>query len=339
MGGNHGLKGSTQPHPRTCGCSAAPKREPDFAACGAQPLVGCWASARKRSTSGGPTSVAEVVASGLCIGCGLCEAVTEQRVTMRPTASGSLRPAPIDGFTTEEEATILAACPGTTASPRSDLDVPVDPVWGRISDIRLAWAGDPDIRFQAATGGALTALGIHLLDSGQAAFVLHVGPDPDAPMRSRWVISETSASVRANTGSWYGPTAPLAGLGQALDRGQPFAIIAKPCDLGAVHAFARTDPRVDELVVARLTMVCGGQSRFVHKHLRNHRTNSQNRKGRSDHAYGLRVFRQTDHLRLVVSPIDPSDRPQRRPNQTHFERSSRCGLHVSANQRRWRHRI
>ncbi len=207
-------------------------------------------------------SVAEIVASGLCIGCGLCEAVTEQRVSMRLTDSGSLRPAPIDGFSPEEETAILAACPGTTASPRSDLDVPADPVWGRVGDIRYAWAGHPDVRFEAATGGVLTALGMHLLDSGQAAFVLHVGADPSAPMRSRWVISETSASVRANAGSWYGPTAPLAGLGKALDRGQPFAIIAKPCDLGAVHAYARTDKRVDDLVVARLTMVCGGQSRF-----------------------------------------------------------------------------
>ncbi len=207
-------------------------------------------------------SIAEVVASGLCIGCGLCETVTEQRVQMRPTAAGSLRPAPLDGFSANEEAQLLAACPGTVASPRSDLDVEPDDVWGRVSDVRLAWAGDPDVRFRAATGGVLTALGMHLLDSGQAAFVLHVGTDPDAPMRSRWVMSESSAEVLTNAGSWYGPTAPLAGLGPALDLGEPFAVIAKPCDLGALHAYASIDPRVNELVVARLTMVCGGQSRF-----------------------------------------------------------------------------
>ena len=208
------------------------------------------------------SSIAEVVASGLCIGCGLCETVTEQRVRMTTTAAGSLRPLPVDGFTAEEEAQLLAACPGTTASARSDLDIEPDEVWGRVSDMRFAWAGDPHVRFTAATGGVLTALGMHLLESEQAAFVLHVGADPDAPMRSRWVISETPAEVLANTGSWYGPTAPLAGLGPALDRGQPFAVIAKPCDLGALHAYSSIDERVDELVVARLTMVCGGQSRF-----------------------------------------------------------------------------
>ena len=108
----------------------------------------------------------------------------------------------------------------------------------------------------------LTALGMHALDTGRVEFVLHVGADPQQPMRSRWVISETPESVRANTASRYGPTAPLAGLGAALDRGRPFAIIAKPCDLGAVHALSRTDRRVDELCVLRLALVCGGQSRL-----------------------------------------------------------------------------
>ena len=208
-------------------------------------------------------SVAEVVNNGLCIGCGLCESVTEQRVTMRTNTAGSLRPFPLDGFSPAEEATILASCPGTNATVRSDLDdVAVDDIWGRVSDMAYAWAGNPDVRFEAATGGVLTALGMHVLESGQAAFVLHVGADPEQPMRSRWVISENPEQVRANTGSWYGPTAPLAGLETALGRGEPFAIIAKPCDLGAVHLHSANDPRIDELVVARLTMVCGGQSRF-----------------------------------------------------------------------------
>jgi len=207
-------------------------------------------------------SIAEVVANGLCVGCGLCEAVTNHRVTMRMSEAGGLRPTPVDGFSPVEEAAALAACPGTVAAARSESGMTDDDIWGRFTDMRYAWAGDPTVRFEAATGGVLTALGAHLLVSGVAMFVLHVGADPDAPTRSRWVVSESPEQVRANTGSWYGPAAPLAGLCEALDRREPFAIIAKPCDLGAVYAFAAVDPRVDEFCVARLTMVCGGQSRL-----------------------------------------------------------------------------
>lgn len=207
-------------------------------------------------------SVSEVVGNGLCIGCGLCEAVTGGRVAMAMTAAGSLRPQPSDGFTPDEEAQILSACPGVVAPARPLTETNLDPVWGAHSKMRYAWAANPEVRFEGATGGVLTALGMHLVESGKAAFVLHVAADPDQPMRSTWVMSESPCEVRARSGSRYGPTAPLAGLMTALERSQPFAIIAKPCDLGAVHALSKTDPRIDALCVARLVMVCGGQSRL-----------------------------------------------------------------------------
>lgn len=182
---------------------------------------------------------------------------------MTMTERGTLRPHPLSALRPDDEAAILTACPGTVAETRAEATTPVDPIWGPMSSMRLAWAGDPGVRHRAASGGALTALGVHLLRTGQAAFVLHVGPDPQRPMRSRWVISDTPDQVLANTGSRYGPTSPLAGLADALDRDEPFAVIAKPCDLGAIHRYERVDARVAELCVARLALVCGGQSRLT----------------------------------------------------------------------------
>ncbi len=215
--------------------------------------------------SGTTRSIAEVVANDLCIGCGLCEAVTDGRVTMTMTEAGSLRPSPVAAITADEDRVLTAACPGVLAPVRVEGggSVDVDPIWGGYRSMVMAWAGEPDVRFQAATGGVLTALGRHLLAAGQVASVLHVGADPDVPTRSRWVMSRSPDEVLANTGSRYGPTAPLAGFVAALDRGEPFALIAKPCDLGAVHAHADSDSRVDELCRFRLAMVCGGQSRLT----------------------------------------------------------------------------
>lgn len=206
-------------------------------------------------------SISEVVTNGLCIGCGLCEAVTNGRIKMEMTDYGSLRPTPVDRFTAEEEGQLLQACPGIVTEPRIQTDVYADPIWGAYSSMRYAWAGDADLRFRAATGGVLTALGVHLLKSGKAKFVLHVGVDPERPMRNRWVMSESVADVITNSGSRYSPTSPLAGLKIALDRNEPFAVIAKPCDVGAIHRFSKVDSRIDELCIARLVMVCGGQSR------------------------------------------------------------------------------
>ena len=186
---------------------------------------------------------------------------------MQMTKDGTLRPLSVDEFNVDEEAQVLKICPGVIAEPRTEPGLEIDDIWGAYASASFAWAGDPDIRFRAATGGVLTALGVHLLKSGKARFIYHACADPDAPMRSRWVISETPEEVVARAGSRYGPTHALAGLVEALDREQPFAIIVKPCELGAIHQLAKTDPRIDQYCVARLTMVCGGQSKLTKSRL------------------------------------------------------------------------
>jgi coenzyme F420 hydrogenase subunit beta len=207
-------------------------------------------------------SIAEVVTSGLCIGCGLCEAVTEGRVKMVEKQSGSIRPSPLNEFSADEEALLLNTCPGVKVEPRNKNMPYNNTVWGNYSELAYAWAGNADIRFRAATGGVLTALAVHLIKAKQVSFVLHIGADLERPMRNRWLMSDTTEAVIANAGSRYGPVAPLAGFIKALDRNQPFAIVAKPCDLNAVAAFAKSDPRVDKLCLYRLAMVCGGQSKL-----------------------------------------------------------------------------
>ena len=81
-------------------------------------------------------------------------------------------------------------------------------------------------------------------------------------MRSRCSFSTTAAEVISSSISRYGPTSPLVDFEQALNRNQPFALIAKPCDLNAIAALAKLDERVDRLCRYRLCMVCGGQSRL-----------------------------------------------------------------------------
>jgi len=66
--------------------------------------------------------------------------------------------------------------------------------------------------------------------------------------------------VLSRAGSRYGPSDTLAGLRAALDRDAPFAVVAKPCDAGALRALARKDAQLARNMVAVLVMVCGGAS-------------------------------------------------------------------------------
>lgn len=203
-----------------------------------------------------PRSVSEIIENGLCIGCGLCAAMGPYEMVYTP--EGRLRPrrtgAPGD------DVAILNACPGAIAKPNAEQGALHDAIWGSFNRIETAWAGETEVRYRGATGGVLTALGMHLLRSGTVRFILHCAADPERPMRSRWFISDTPEDVLARAGSRYGPSDTLAGLEAVLALDAPFAVIAKPCDAGAVQARAEEDPRISKNLKVVLVMVCGGAS-------------------------------------------------------------------------------
>jgi coenzyme F420 hydrogenase subunit beta len=91
-------------------------------------------------------------------------------------------------------------------------------------------------------------------------FVLHVAASKREPMRTEARLSFDAASVLEGAGSRYGPAAPLSDFRALLDRGEPFALIAKPCDVGAVRNLARIDARVGQYLRYALTFACGGAS-------------------------------------------------------------------------------
>jgi len=215
-----------------------------------------------------PASLQSIVADGLCMGCGLCQSIAGiDRVRLEMHGERGERPvvlAPLDAATL---GAINTACPGihcagvdpTTTSP----EVAIDPLWGPTIWMATGHATDEAVRFHASSGGALSALGKFLLDSGEVEFILHVAASRDAPLRSAAHLSFTTTQVMEASGSRYGPAAPLVDFKAVLDRGRPFAFIGKPCDISAIRNYAELDPRVDKLLRYTLNFFCGGVSEFA----------------------------------------------------------------------------
>ena len=145
-----------------------------------------------------PLTLGEIVEGGLCIGCGLCQSLAgADKIEIVLTPEGRERPVarqPLDEPTLER---INAVCPGTrvagaeSANPRAMHDV----VWGPAQHLAVGYAGDPEVRYRASTGGILTALGQFLLASGRAKFILHVAASGKEPMRTKRALSFDAASV------------------------------------------------------------------------------------------------------------------------------------------------
>ena len=125
-----------------------------------------------------PRTLREIVENGLCLGCGLCQSVAgKARVEMAwVDPPGRLRPRirqPLDEAT---EQTILRSCPGVLLDEpieahRHGSEVHEDAAFGPWIRLWKGHASDPHIHHMASSGGALTALGVYLIDTGQVTFV------------------------------------------------------------------------------------------------------------------------------------------------------------------------
>ncbi len=213
----------------------------------------------------------EMVAQGLCIGCGLCKSLAGPgNIAMVMNAEGGERPV-VTGSVDEPALRLInAVCPGIHVegyvherSTEAALEGPeLHPIWGPTRFMGTGHASDPDVRFHASSGGALSALGLYLLSSGRVDFILHVAASRQQPTRTVDHLSFDAAQVIEASGSRYGPAAPLADFRAVLDRGQPFAFIGKACDISAIRNYAKFDPRVDQLLKYTLNFFCGGVSEF-----------------------------------------------------------------------------
>lgn len=205
----------------------------------------------------------DVVDWGLCIGCGACAyACRNGGVTLVNVESVGIRPR-FDPAACAACTECLSICPGYTV----DAELAMGPVpkqteadheFGPALEIWEGWARDPEIRYQASSGGLLTALALHCLEREGMAFVLHAGMDETKPWTNRTVQSRNRQELLARTGSRYAPASPCDGLRAIEESEEPCVFIGKPCDAAAVAMLRRERPELDRKLGLVLTFFCAG---------------------------------------------------------------------------------
>lgn len=201
--------------------------------------------------------IARVLKGELCTGCGLCAGVSGGAIKMETVAPGYSRPAQSAAISSDIEAAIATACPGAKvaawgAAPNRH------PMWGPWYQALTGHATEPDMRHAGSSGGVLSALLGHALETGLVDRVLHVTADPSRPTRNVLTWSRSVEQVMAAAGSRYSASSPLESIDAALKEGSSFAFVGKPCDVSALRQLAKVDPRVNAHVPIALSFFCGG---------------------------------------------------------------------------------
>lgn len=176
---------------------------------------------------------------------------------MVETASGFLRPRQTGPLSDAEDAMIARICPGlgqtVAAAGRRE-----DAIWGPYVAMHTGWATDPALRFAGASGGALSALVRHLIESGVVDAAVQTAPAPALAIGNATVVSTRAEEVLAAAGSRYAPSAPLAGLAALIADGRRFAFVGKPCDVAALRAIADANIEVANRFPVMLAFFCAG---------------------------------------------------------------------------------
>jgi len=213
----------------------------------------------------------DIVEGGMCAGCGICESMAGlDTVAMELTADGRIRPhtkKPVDNRTFD---CIKQVCPGIYVKGADKSQIAesgqMHPIWGPIVSMHRGWSGDEKIRFHAAAGGSLTALGRYLIDAGKVDCILHMKASEENPPLSHAWVSTTVEQVYDGAQSRYGPGASLTEVHRLLDEGRTFAVIGKPCDVNAIRNLQCIDDRAKKQIPYCLTIFCGGTMSLTATH-------------------------------------------------------------------------
>jgi len=204
------------------------------------------------------SSTLEKIKKGnLCAGCGACAALAPNAITMALSEEGFFRPALSAPLAADQDSAIAEVCPGLGyEQPRTegqDHDL-----WGPFAGIYQGHAVDEALRHQASSGGALSAILIHLVKTGAVDHIVQTGADPELPIGNCSILTSDADAIAEAAGSRYAPSAPLADIERFLESGHRYAFVGKPCDVAALRTMERRDPRVRERFPYMLSFFCAG---------------------------------------------------------------------------------
>lgn len=206
-------------------------------------------------------ALARVAKGDLCAGCGACAALAPGKVTMDVAAPGYLRPVQSAPLEAGQEEAIKAVCPGLgqTVEPQGRQN---SVLWGPYVEMMTGHATDDAVRFAGASGGGLSAVLVHLIDSGTVDAVVQTTASSDLPIGNAAVITFDKAAITSAAGSRYAPSAPLEGITTQVAAhkkdGTRYAFVGKPCDAVAMRALCTRDADIAATFPVILSFFCAG---------------------------------------------------------------------------------
>ena len=201
--------------------------------------------------SAGDSTIGNVFRAGLCTGCGLCEAVCPARAVRVAYSPRRGIMVPAVGPECTGCGLCSRVCPGGEvdfAGLNSEFIGEKHPgdILGSFRTCWYAHANDLDIRYRAASGGAVTALLLHAFDTGMIDGAVVTRMSEENPLQTRSFLARSRADILGARGSRYCPSTLGAALREAFESEGRFAVAGLPCQIHGVRKWQHLAARARE---------------------------------------------------------------------------------------------
>ncbi|MBF0244283.1 MAG: Coenzyme F420 hydrogenase/dehydrogenase, beta subunit C-terminal domain [Planctomycetes bacterium] len=149
---------------------------------------------------------------------------------------------------------IMDCCPGIRVEGDGQKGV-----WGRVIQASETWSADPETRHRASSGGVVSALAAHMLDSGRVDAIMHVGLQEGSPILNRLQLSNSREEVLSRVGSRYAPALIFDRFREWMDQDErSYVFIGKPCDIACLKNIFKVYPEYCKRFKLLIAFFCAG---------------------------------------------------------------------------------
>ncbi|WP_406648188.1 Coenzyme F420 hydrogenase/dehydrogenase, beta subunit C-terminal domain [Aliisedimentitalea scapharcae] len=204
--------------------------------------------------------ITSIVQRNLCTGCGACATGNDKFIKMLDDPENGRRPVvdpSPEGVRASHAAVKRCAGIGTDWG-QLEIQDSIDMAWGPVLAVWEGCAQDPEIRHRGSSGGAVTALATHAVETGLAAGVVHIVGQKDDPRLNETVISRDRAGLLRGAGSRYAQASPAEALSEISTRPEPVVFVGKPCDVASVHKAVSQDQELAGRIPLTIAIFCAG---------------------------------------------------------------------------------
>ncbi|MDA8174665.1 MAG: Coenzyme F420 hydrogenase/dehydrogenase, beta subunit C-terminal domain [Nitrospiraceae bacterium] len=127
-------------------------------------------------------------------------------------------------------------------------------------DCYLVHCADERVRLDAASGGFITGLILHLMDKGAVDGAIVARCEGETPLIAESFIARNRDAVLSSCGSKYVPVSNCTALREVLQRPGRYIFIGTPCMIEGLTKLQNFMPALKERIVLSVGFVCSGMA-------------------------------------------------------------------------------